>query len=184
MENPAKSSWTVILIPVPEADHIVRPVAEETSPHRSSPMTVAHISLSDFLPADRIDGVALAGLASFFDTVAPFDVTLDRVERFSSGLAYLAPEPRAEFDALIARLTDRHPDTPPYGGQFDVVIPHMSLYLPNECTEGDLEAVRATLPIRFRASEARLVEYTTTTSRDLASFPLGHLLAEPNRPLA
>jgi hypothetical protein len=162
----------VILIPVPEVDRIVRPFAERQSPERRFPTTVAHISLCDFKPTDQIDDEAIQGLSEFFATVPPFEATLDRIERFSSGLAFLAPEPRAAFDKLIARVSSRYPETPPYGGQFDVVVPHVSLYLPRECSDGDLDPVRLLLPVRFHVSEARLVDYTPTICRDLASFSL------------
>jgi hypothetical protein len=162
----------VVLIPVPEADDIVRPVAQRLSPERSFPRTVAHISLCGFKRTDQIDDAALEELGDFFAAVPPFDAFLDRVERFSSGLAYLAPEPRSVFDGLIKRLSSMYPETPPYGGQFDVVIPHMSLYLGPDCAEKELEPARWCLPIHFHVSQARLVEYSPTVCRDLASFVL------------
>ena len=161
-----------VLIPVPEADDIVRPVAQRLSPERTFPRTVAHISLWGFKRTDQIDDAALAELGDIFAAVPPFDAILDRIERFSSGLAYLAPEPRSIFDGLISRLSSAYRETPAYGGQFDVAVPHMSLYLRPNCAEQELAPARSRLPIHFHVSHARLVEYSPTVCRDLASFVL------------
>ena len=48
------------------------------------------------------------------------------VDRFPRVL-YLAPEPAAPFVELTQAIAARWPDHQPYGGEFDSVVPHVTV---------------------------------------------------------
>jgi hypothetical protein len=55
-----------------------------------------------------------------------FGITLGQLGRFP-GVLYLRPEPEDTLRALMRRLADAFPDTPPYGGQFPDPTPHLTV---------------------------------------------------------
>ncbi len=94
-------------------------------------------------------------LAAIAATQAPFEVTFATVERFPD-VVYLAPRPAEPFTRLTGAIAARYPDFPPYGGAFDVVIPHLTVV---ESDEAPLEAIAAAaaspLPFGCRVDGAR-----------------------------
>ena len=88
----------------------------------------AHVTvLYPFVPRDRLTNDMRQATTAVFSSIPAFDYRLDRVGRFGDTTVFLAPEPSSAF----ARLTDaahaRWPQHPPYGGVFDVVIPHLTV---------------------------------------------------------
>ena len=76
--------------------------------------------------------------------------TRARVARFPA-TTYLEPEPAAAFIDLTMRLARRFPQFPPFGGEFDTVIPHLTV------AHGDVaqaDEAQAELAARLRASGA------------------------------
>jgi 2'-5' RNA ligase superfamily len=59
--------------------------------------------------------------------VQPFSFELISVESFDDSIIYLAPSPAEPFVELTNKLWSAFPEFPPFGGQFDSVIPHMSV---------------------------------------------------------
>lgn len=113
----------------------------------------AHVTiLYPFLPAGRlVPGVRaeLAGIAAVLD---PFDVRFDRVGRFA-GVVYIAPDPAVPFTRLTEAVVARYPDYPPYGGAFDVVVPHLTVSESEDAPLDEVEAIaRAALPFDRRVS--------------------------------
>src|SRR6266704_7013965 len=47
--------------------------------------------------------------------------------RWPSRGHYLAPQPAQPLRALTAAVTETWPQTPPYGGMFDEVVPHLTV---------------------------------------------------------
>jgi hypothetical protein len=131
----AATEITGIAVPVPEAQ------AYASHPH----ITL----LAPFRPRNRLDDHRLRkDLRRFFARVAPFSFALVASRRFPDGIDYLAPEPADPFRTMTAELADRFPDCPPYGGQFDSVIPHLTV---------DRAVPTDVLPIRGHATVAQLV---------------------------
>ncbi|HZQ15923.1 MAG TPA: 2'-5' RNA ligase family protein [Gaiellaceae bacterium] len=105
----------------------------------------AHVTvLFPFLPPDELDEEALAALLARFPG---FDVVFDRLERFDDGTPWLRPAPSAPFVDLTAAVWQRWPDSPPYEGAFDEVIPHLTV------TRTDVP-----LPIAAHVGEVLLLE--------------------------
>jgi hypothetical protein len=104
--------------------------------------------LSPFQDSREVDEEELAQLFGAFEA---FDFALDRVERFEEGVVWLHPEPSQPFADLTAAVWRRWPNYPPYGGAFDVVIPHLTV----SETPVEFDIV---LPIAAHAQEVILIE--------------------------
>ena len=87
----------------------------------------AHITvLTPFMPPGRITAAVLEQAGRALGQVAAFPFTLRKVRRFPA-VAYLAPEPAAPFVALTQNLVRSFPDYPPFRGEFESIIPHLTV---------------------------------------------------------
>lgn len=169
---------SLLLIPVPELESVVRPRLERRSPQHvpASPEdTVAHITLlGPFADRGSIDDGLVSELRSFFADVLPFEFSLTAICEFPEGTTYLSPDPAAPFRQLTHELSRRFPEFPPYGGRFDDVVPHLSVPLPGG---EDIEKLRfelePRLPIAAHAREASLFWWEAGDTRTLQSFRFG-----------
>jgi hypothetical protein len=77
---------------------------------------------------------------------------------------YLAPEPDEPFRQLTLAIWDQYPESPPYGGRWPDIVPHLSLaWISDEqkldrIADDFAHASRGRLPIRATASEVALME--------------------------
>ena len=106
----------------------------------------------------------LAEVEKFFADQPPFAFELTQVCTFPSGLRYLAPEPATAFSRLTHGLHQLFPEYPPYGGAFDLVVPHLTI--PDEAEVG-------TLPIQAHAREASVLHLEDGVYTEVATFPFG-----------
>lgn len=120
-------SETALLVPVREAEPLVRHHRHEFDP--VAPLGVpAHVTvLYPFLPPEQVDNDVCDAIADVVDGLHAFEFELRDVRRFPDGVVYLAPEPTAPFVEITAALVARWPDHPPYGGAYDTVIPHLTV---------------------------------------------------------
>ena len=164
---------SALVIEVPEAEPLVSEwrAQYDWSAQRGVP---AHITiLYPFAPTDKVDDRLLAALRELFGARTAFSFDLDRVARFPE-VAWLAPEPEEPFKAHIAAVVARFPEYPPYEGQHDVVIPHLTV------AEGGVElqdrvdaAVSPHLPIHALARDvAFLFENDEGLWHEAHRFPL------------
>ena len=152
-----------LLVPVPEAEAVIGPIRARHDP--AARMGVpAHVTvLFPFVPRAEIDEVLRAEIGRAFATCRPFDYRFARVERFDEGTVFLAPEPADAFAQLTDAAVRRWPEHPPYGGAFDVVVPHLTLgddLAPGEADRLTAEAERALArhgPISGRATTVTLM---------------------------
>ena len=132
-----------------------------------------HVTLLfPFVPRARVNGDVVGALRSFFAARPRPVFALARVTSFAEGTVYAAPDPAAPLVALIEALAARFPETPPYGGAHDDVVPHATLAYPG----GDEEAVRARvdplLPVACAPERASLIEeHEPYTWRELEPLP-------------
>jgi hypothetical protein len=143
---------TGIVILVPEADDLV---------------DHAHVTLlAPFGRESRPSPAEVGEVERFFADVTPFDFALTGESMFPNGLRYLVPEPGSTFSRLTHRLHQLFPEYPPYGGQFDLVVPHLTI-------PDGVPAPPA--PLQVRAREATLLHYDSDTERTsvLTRFPFG-----------
>lgn len=157
---------TALVIAVPEAEAAVGPLRERYDAARETGIP-AHITLlSPF--GDRDDG-----LAELFAGFEPFDFALTEVRHWPDVL-YLAPKPAEPFVALTRAIVDRYPEHPPYEGQHDEVIPHLTVASHETAPpEVDVELSQA-LPIAARATHVvQLEEFDPPHWRERQRFRLG-----------
>jgi len=125
-----------------------------------------HITLlAPFRPRDQLSDPPMRDqLTRFFAAIAPLSFALVETRVFPDGHVYLAPEPDEPFREMTLALADLFPDCPPYSGQFDKVIPHVTVS----------EAVPAgALPIAVHARVAHLVHSHGDTWDVIGEFDLG-----------
>jgi hypothetical protein len=124
---------------------LIVPVTEAAAYYDLPNGVPAHVTiLFPFADAAAVDEASVAELVGRFRA---FDFTLDRLEHFEDGTAWLRPVPSAPFVDLTAAVMERFPGHAPYEGAFDEVIPHVTV------TRED-----AQLPIACRATEVWLLE--------------------------
>ncbi|HEY4314292.1 MAG TPA: 2'-5' RNA ligase family protein [Actinomycetes bacterium] len=159
-----------VVVAVPEADPVVGqhrllldPAAARGVPAH---VTVLHpfVSPPDLRIAD-IDrlGEALGGFLAF-------DAVFPRVDWFGEDVLWLAPQPEDQFRGLISVVGAAFPDLLPYGGEFDDVVPHLTIGGPSRGTVEELrraaDAVAPQLPVRTRVAEVAVM----AGSRELGSW--------------
>ena len=155
---------TVLVVLVPEADALVKQFRDQYDPSAAAGMP-AHITLlHPFKPSNEVDEVTLNNLRCCFTRFAPFQFSLSAIRRFPVEVLYLAPEPDEPFRQLTLAIWDRYPETPPYGGKWPDIVPHLSVaYLADEhkldgITNDLVQASQGKLPIRATASEVALMD--------------------------
>jgi 2'-5' RNA ligase len=120
----------------------------------------AHITiLSPFMPASRIDAATLADLENLASGTPAFDFVLDHAAWFGTRVLWVGPRNPRPFRELTDRVVEAFPEFPPFQGQFDEVVPHLTVG-----HEHDLDdmlraehAIGAKLPITARASAITLM---------------------------
>jgi 2'-5' RNA ligase len=156
--NAASPRETALVVLVPEAEALVSPWRQLHDPSCAVGVP-AHITLLyPFRPPERLDKTLHNQLAELFGQVDAFDFRLSRLATFP-GVLYLAPEPAEPYVALIRALTARFPDTPPYGGAYAEIVPHLTVAQSKDTAT--LTAVATALadftPIEAGASQATLL---------------------------
>ncbi len=115
----------------------------------------AHVTvLYPFLPEQRLDATVIGQLREVCAAVPAQDVSFRQTGRFP-GVLYLAPEPASGFRDLTTAIAERWPETPPYGGAFDEIIPHLTVA--HSVGEDVLDEVAAELHVRLPV-QSRLLE--------------------------
>jgi hypothetical protein len=175
----AKTESALVIL-VPEAEPLVQPFRDSYEPSAALGVA-AHITLLyPFIAPERIDADTLDAVAACFRGFAPIAFSLTAVRRFPAETLYLAPAPDEPFRKLTMAIWDRFPDTPPYGGVWPDIVPHLSLG--RFADAGELERVadeftrasETALPIRAHATTAVL--FVNTTGRWVIgpTFKLGN----------
>jgi hypothetical protein len=154
---------TVLLARVPAADAVVAVFGELVPPEWEG-APYAHVTaLGPFAPRSSLTPARLDAIGELVRSHLPVTVDLVRLERFAEGMVWLAPEDPKPFRALTEGLWREFPDYPPYGGQFDEVIPHLSLgRLPFDVDfESIGPVIEPLLPVRTVVDTVQLVVWST-----------------------
>ena len=156
---PLAVSETAIVVVVPEAEVLLERYRRRR-PWIDDPEIPAHVTvLFPFRPSlDDDDAEVIGAIAS---SVPAFDVTFARPASFPVGLVYLAPDPPEPFLELTAALAEAFPDTPPYGGLFDEIVPHLTVAAElDEAEVSELEEeLAADAPITTRVTRLALLRH-------------------------
>jgi hypothetical protein len=174
MPSPGPSSG--LIIEVPQAEPAVRRHREVLDANARLGIP-AHITvLFPFLPPETIGPAALSALGELFADVSRFSFRLDHAGWFGEDVLFLAPDDPGPFRALTERVFQAYPAFPPFGGQFDDVVPHLTVGHGHPLTAlRDAEdSVRSHLPIEGSATAVTLMTQESTAGHwaKTASFAL------------
>jgi 2'-5' RNA ligase len=154
---------SALAILVPEAERLVAPCRQKYDPSAMTGMS-AHITLIyPFLPPDEIDPLVLGKVADCCARFAAFDFNLTAIRRFDGGVVYVAPAPDEPFRRLTLAIWEGWPQTPPYGGRYSEIVPHLTVAQVGDeqlCDRIEIkfaQAARRQLPIKARATKVALL---------------------------
>jgi hypothetical protein len=159
MASPAP---TALIILVPEAEALVKTFRDTYDPAAAEGMP-AHVTvLYPFKNLEHIGADVVAVLHSLCSRHSCFRFALGALQRFPTVLS-LAPHPATPFQALTRAVADRYPETPPYGGAFADVAPHLTIAHVTDAHRLDaigdafLRAAGGALPIHGSAEQVWLM---------------------------
>jgi len=175
---------TALIVVVPEAETAVSQLRFELDPVARLGVP-AHVSvLFPFVPAAKIDEDVVARTAALFQSVPVFQHNLFRSNWFGDEVLWLAPDASEEFRSLTSRVVEAFPAYPPYEGQFDDVVPHLTIADrgPVEAMQAAERAVQGHLPISAIARAVTLmIEQSSGDWEAAASFALDDSEVAPTR---
>jgi 2'-5' RNA ligase len=165
---------TALVIHMPEAEPVVGAWRRrfDTSAAHGVP---AHVTvLYPFLDADRVDAGVVAALGELFAAHAAFEARFSACGRFPE-VIYLAPELDAPFRELTEAVAARWPEAPPYGGQFEDVLPHLTVAdgVPPDVQDMIEAELSGRLPVTTRVRAVVMETYDGALWKETAFFPLG-----------
>lgn len=131
-------SRSALVVLVGEAEPAVGGLRHELDPVAQLGVP-AHVTvLFPFMPSEEITHDVLLRLAGLFRTVSSFQHSFVRTEWFGGDVLWLASDADAVFRSLTGMVADAFPNYPPYEGQFDDVVPHLTI-----ADRGPIDAMRA-----------------------------------------
>jgi 2'-5' RNA ligase len=147
-----------LVVPFPDVEHAVAAYRLKHDP-RAAIGVAAHVTVHfPWIPAGTVDAGALAKVRQLAGATAPFTVTFSELRWFGEEVLWLAPTPEQPLRELSDRSAALWPEALRYGGEFDDVVPHLTIGEVGD--DGDAAALRqvatdlaAALPLRARASE-------------------------------
>ena len=170
---------SALIIRVPEAEPLVGSYRQRFDPSAAIGAP-AHITLLyPFVDPRHIDAVVTDTLTACFAARKPIHFELGRVRRFPHDTLYLGPDPDQPFRQLTETIWQRFPETPPYGGRWPDIVPHLSIgqFQDEDALAQAMRDVsrlwQGALPIRARASEVALIENVTGLWVTRQVFQLG-----------
>jgi 2'-5' RNA ligase len=176
---PSSTYEAAIIVPVAEADALVGEFRLRFDPSAALGVP-AHITINyPFNPYPSRAEEILIKLSSLFSRIPQFHFTLSEIRSFP-GVIYLAPAPPEPFLALIDAVFSLFPDSPPYEGQFNENVPHLTVARVEEADLAPIEAdfseyAKSFLPLRCRARELLLMDNSESLWKTRAIFPLRSL---------
>jgi 2'-5' RNA ligase superfamily len=157
VRNPGPQSG--LIVEIPEAEPAVARHRERLDANALLGVP-AHITvLFPFMPPETIGPLAFAELEDLFAAAGRFRFQLDRTGWFGDNALWLAPRDPGPFSALTNRVYQAFPAYPPFEGQFDDIVPHLTVghgHPVNDLRAAE-EAVQAHLPINAHATTVTLM---------------------------
>jgi 2'-5' RNA ligase len=146
-----------LVVPMPALEAVVGDHRREWDPVAELG-ALAHVTvLFPFAPPPLIDDIVLARVGRALDGRPPFAVTFSHLGRFPDDVLFLAPEPAEEFRTLTAALAAEFPEYPPYHGQYETVVPHLTVaHHPDAPFDAIADALGAQLPVTVDAAAVEL----------------------------
>jgi 2'-5' RNA ligase len=168
---------TAIVVVVPEAEPAVDLARRRHAADGADGMP-AHITLLyPFIDTSLLVSGRIAQLRECLASFAPFDGELSRIARFqrlNDAILWLAPRAPDPYTAMIEALRGEFPEHPPYGGEFESIIPHLTVAIsgdPDVLASIEVELTDR-LPIPNRVEAVTLFEHTELGWKPRSSIPL------------
>ncbi|MDX8450339.1 2'-5' RNA ligase family protein [Mesorhizobium captivum] len=170
---------SALVILVPQSEPVVRSFRDRYDPSAAEGVP-AHITLLyPFKSPHVIDDATLGKLRKCFLGIGPIQFSLSAIQRLPPQVLYLAPQPDEPFRQLTLAIWNLFPQTPPYGGKWPDIVPHLTVgQLANEqqftaVAEEFAKASRENLPIDAIATEVALMDNRSGLWKVRATFGLG-----------
>jgi 2'-5' RNA ligase len=169
---------SALVILIPEAEVLVKSFRNRYDPQAALGVS-AHVTvLYPFKPPRELTAEVIQTLEEVFVKFPGFSASFAETRRFP-GVLYLSPEPVETFRQLTDIITKRFPETPPYGGLFTDVIPHLTVAQvsdPQKLEEvaADFEReAKGRLPIQASVGEIALIDNESGRWQVCTRFGLG-----------
>jgi 2'-5' RNA ligase len=117
---------SIVIVPVPEAEPLVSRWRRRYDPSTKRGMQPHITVVYPFLRGDRLTAGVLGRLGDVCASLPVLEVTFERTARFPRVL-YLEPSPADGLRAVTIAVAREWPEAPPHGGDFDKVVPHLSV---------------------------------------------------------
>jgi hypothetical protein len=172
--NPARGgageTRTALIVPLFITDPGLRRLWNRTHPSLEAPYATV------FWPYLGLSDVDTAAVGAALSALPAFDLSFERVGWFGDRVAYLQPTPSDPLIELTRAVAALHPGLEPYGGEFENVVPHVTIG--EDLAAGRLRGLAAQaerrLPVRVRAEQVAWVAVSDDGRFDvLRRFPLG-----------
>lgn len=185
-DNLQGSVESALVILTPEVEPLVGPFRLKYDPSATLGVP-AHITINyPFLPGVDPGEDLHRELKELFAKAEAFKFTFSKFSRFPDAL-YLAPEPDTPFKQLINLVAVRFPESPPYEGAFDEIVPHLTVAQTEDeeklnSIEQELALLlRGYLPLTIRATHVWLITNRVGMWQQMSSYPLGRITEDSPR---
>lgn len=148
-----------LIVEVPEAEPMVGDWRARLDPLAGRGVP-AHVTvLFPFIPVPEIDDRVTRRLHDLFTSVQTFEFNLIDVRWFDQSVVWLAPDTDAEFRRLTTAVYQAYPEYPPYEGQFDDAVPHLTIgdRAPIHHMQDAARQLQPALPVRATARAVTLM---------------------------
>ena len=167
---------SAFIVRVPEAEACVGALREryDASVKIGVP---AHITvLVPFMSPERITDAVLRQAHAALNAVPAFSFSLRQVARFPT-TTYLVPEPAQPFIDLTRSLVSSFPEYPPFRGEHDSIVPHLTVAhgsaMEAQAAANELaRAVQAHGPTHSVCASVVLLENSSGHWRQMHAFAL------------
>lgn len=162
---------TAVVVLFPELEPLLGELRRRHTADGARGMPPHATLIYPFADSGSVDDL-LGGLRRELSRFAAFEVRFRELARFPRTL-YLRPEPQEPFVAMTRALALAFPELPPYGGDFDGIVPHVTVAQGGEALLNAIEtALRLPRRTSIRTDSAWLVQDTPAGWRRHTEFPL------------
>jgi 2'-5' RNA ligase len=154
---------TAIIVPFQETERAVDRWRRSHTSDGADGMPPHVTLIYPFVDDAQLVAGQITELRNVLARFSAFDMRFTGFGRFDGppAVLYLDPDPAQAFLEMIDAIAEQFPEFPPFGGQFDSVVPHLTIAYSDEPAVLDAaeQAVAAHLPISARASEVLVMEH-------------------------
>ena len=115
---------TALVILLPSVDEELQGIKQIVGVNSMS----AHITvLYPFARLSSVTGGFMSRLRCIIGEIDPFEFELSTIGWFGERVLYLVPTPPEPFQRMTQLLSDNFPDHLPYRGEFEEIVPHLTI---------------------------------------------------------